>query len=527
MELNDWTTFSPNSASKTTDNPTPYFDLGEHLNQSTGNTPTQQESNHNTPGRIILPSSSNHPTPSAQAANSHFSEQDQYFLQQIENNLYSGNTNSKNEASNQPPSRENPNHTSNHQLPDLNLDQFNFMLPDLDFNESSHLQHQQPGQQYDQQEHHHHHHHHHHHSKSSSAYPPSNLPQNTPSMLAQKRIIDEEKAEQDGFVSPILPGQNDHSYNNQHYYHKTSSNTPIKEGYSSHVRPDAVFTPLVSPAVTPLDLQVNINKSKPISASFEPLTSPALNAQPSNDRRRSSSSVFAPSSNDDQKNSINSNHKRRTPHSTPILQANNKLKKSPSLKNSRSNIIKNSSPFENLPESSIDSKSIETTPMLPPQSKKQNIDNNPLQHSNSNSNSNTPTLMGFTMGRLAEANNHDDSTSPVNSRQNSTSKKSSSSSETLPILGSQRTRANSNTSLNSNGTSTSKKKGEKPATKKASHKLAEQGRRNRMNVAVQDLSNLIPQNYHDEVSIPSKATTVELASKYIKDLLNELESLKH
>ncbi|ODV70389.1 hypothetical protein HYPBUDRAFT_151735 [Hyphopichia burtonii NRRL Y-1933] len=165
--------------------------------------------------------------------------------------------------------------------------------------------------------------------------------------------------------------------------------------------------------------------------------------------------------------------------------------------------------------------------MLPPQSKKQNIDNNPLQHSNSNSNSNTPTLMGFTMGRLAEANNHDDSTSPVNSRQNSTSKKSSSSSETLPILGSQRTRANSNTSLNSNGTSTSKKKGEKPATKKASHKLAEQGRRNRMNVAVQDLSNLIPQNYHDEVSIPSKATTVELASKYIKDLLNELESLKH
>ena len=66
----------------------------------------------------------------------------------------------------------------------------------------------------------------------------------------------------------------------------------------------------------------------------------------------------------------------------------------------------------------------------------------------------------------------------------------------------------------------------KSQQQKASHKLAEQGRRNRMNNAVQELGRLIPQSYHDEVSIPSKATTVELASKYITALLKEVEELK-
>ena len=70
------------------------------------------------------------------------------------------------------------------------------------------------------------------------------------------------------------------------------------------------------------------------------------------------------------------------------------------------------------------------------------------------------------------------------------------------------------------------KRGEKPPTKKASHKLAEQGRRNRMNQAVHDLGELIPKLYHDLVTIPSKATTVELASTYIKDLLERIEELE-
>ena len=48
-----------------------------------------------------------------------------------------------------------------------------------------------------------------------------------------------------------------------------------------------------------------------------------------------------------------------------------------------------------------------------------------------------------------------------------------------------------------------------------------------MNMAVQELSNLIPQAYHDEVSIPSKATTIELASKYIRDLIKENNEMKY
>ena len=53
------------------------------------------------------------------------------------------------------------------------------------------------------------------------------------------------------------------------------------------------------------------------------------------------------------------------------------------------------------------------------------------------------------------------------------------------------------------------------------HKLAEQGRRNRMNVAIQELDNLIPDTYKDGAMVPSKATTVEMSSKYIRDLQTE------
>jgi phosphate system positive regulatory protein PHO4 len=67
----------------------------------------------------------------------------------------------------------------------------------------------------------------------------------------------------------------------------------------------------------------------------------------------------------------------------------------------------------------------------------------------------------------------------------------------------------------------------KPTVKKASHRLAEQGRRNRMNMAIQKLSNLIPREYRDSVSIPSKATTIELASMYIKDLIDKNNEMKY
>lgn len=310
---------------------------------------------------------------------------------------------------------------------------------------------------------------------NSLAYPPVGHQDQTPLLLAMNKKIADEKM----FALPILPGQNEKLFNNQHYYHKHKEYTPTSAP-QSHVRPDAVFTPLVSPAVTPLESQVNANRSyqQPVAVKFEPLTSPALAVQtgqkPSNDRRRSSSSVYGPG---DETYTSATYNKRRTPHGTPVLSANgSKSKQSPSLK--------------------VRDKS-DLAEMLPPSQKK--------VQSYENLATGTP-LMGFTMGRLAEQKSEDDN--PSLSRRSSY-RDDGSSLETLPVLESQKGR-----------------KGEKPTTKKASHKLAEQERRNRMNVAVQELGGLVPKHYHDEVSIPLKATTVELASRYIRDLLDELETLR-
>ncbi|ODV83838.1 hypothetical protein CANARDRAFT_9128 [[Candida] arabinofermentans NRRL YB-2248] len=62
--------------------------------------------------------------------------------------------------------------------------------------------------------------------------------------------------------------------------------------------------------------------------------------------------------------------------------------------------------------------------------------------------------------------------------------------------------------------------------KKTTHKLAEQGRRNRMNVAIQDLEKLLPDSLKNDVIVPSKATTVELSTRYISELLQANEGLK-
>lgn len=63
--------------------------------------------------------------------------------------------------------------------------------------------------------------------------------------------------------------------------------------------------------------------------------------------------------------------------------------------------------------------------------------------------------------------------------------------------------------------------------KKTSHKLAEQGRRNRMNIAIQELDQLIPDSMKREITVPSKATTVELACRYIEELLKKLNENEH
>lgn len=58
-------------------------------------------------------------------------------------------------------------------------------------------------------------------------------------------------------------------------------------------------------------------------------------------------------------------------------------------------------------------------------------------------------------------------------------------------------------------------------SKREVHKVAEQGRRNRLNVALAELNSLLPSEMKDSVVIPSKATTVELACTYIKQLLEQ------
>lgn len=599
MEQHDWSsTFSP------PDREMFFGDLNEQIVQTDERTPNHPSvvppppastgSNASGP-RSASVSQSNTPA--------NFSEQDQYFLQQIENNLYDSNSGT---PSNQPSIKTSGPGTS--RGTPQTFDNLHFILPeDLHYQEgqsynqppptqSTHQQNRQkllPHSRSQQQFHHHHHHQQqqpppppsqtnlhmpqirrnmlllgeelHHHSTSisgastSTAFPPSIQPPQTPSMLANKSIQRLVEHTPKAFASPILPGQNEKSYNDQHYFHKHHNHRNSTDGLlsstfqhqpqSQHIRPDAIFTPLVSPAVTPLETQVNLNKSgasgagfPPLQAVFEPLTSPALNAQ--QDKRRTSSSLYGPT--DEPK--LNTSSKRRTPHGTPILLANNssnntssRSKKSPMVKpksgtpssSSVKSPLTTMSPFDKLPEAagtptsdqsqsqfqpppssqhSHIRTSNESTPMLPPQSKKVEIKKE------------TPaaTMMGFTMGRLAEQQTDNNShTKPRSSRASSISSrilpKSSSSSDTSPVL-------EGSDSPKINGLSRSNSK--QMPTKKASHKVAEQGRRNRMNVAIQELSLLIPQYYHDDVSIPSKATTVELASKYIKNLLKELDSKK-
>ncbi|AGO11655.1 AaceriADL123Cp [[Ashbya] aceris (nom. inval.)] len=57
--------------------------------------------------------------------------------------------------------------------------------------------------------------------------------------------------------------------------------------------------------------------------------------------------------------------------------------------------------------------------------------------------------------------------------------------------------------------------------KKEVHKVAEQGRRNRLNSALADLNDLLPPELKESAQVPSKATTVELACKYIRQLTGQ------
>lgn len=71
------------------------------------------------------------------------------------------------------------------------------------------------------------------------------------------------------------------------------------------------------------------------------------------------------------------------------------------------------------------------------------------------------------------------------------------------------------------------KSGKKDDSKKEVHKVAEQERRNRLNNALNELCTLIPDDLKATVSIPSKATTAELASVYIMQLQKRVHDLEH
>ena len=556
------------------------YDNQQHTNQSAGNTPGPMSfHNHNPNLQQASQQPHQHISPHLNNLQQHsqqpYQHQHSHSRSHIDSEAPSANdTPTSSGALGMAPQPPLLSSTTNPQSFDLGLDTIGFIIPEeLNFDtDPNHI---------------------------SSAFPPQLPADQTPSLLAvdklkqlQQQQQQQQQRQQDPLSelsSPVLPGQNDQSYNPHHYYHRQSSSNSVfvagkntgssVSAPSQHVRPDAVFTPLVSPVVAPLDTNGKADKENgnnngghnnlhsssfspqpAVQISFEPLTSPALNAEPStikskggkknhketDDRRRSTSSAYAPSKDE------NKQYKRRTPHGTPILQGHTsnattvngsgKPYKSPITKNGKNSQKQDFSftnQFEKLPESTITVKSepMETSvePPLAPQGQQQD-DSNPMLPPNGKPVEITGApLMGFTMGKLAEggagtvadkklakkagANNGKLSRKPSysknrNSVSSSSDESSSTSASTSPKM------------LANNGTNSSGKRSEKPATKKASHKLAEQGRRNRMNNAVQELGRLIPQSYHDEVSIPSKATTVELASKYITALLKEVEELK-
>ncbi|KAM9887255.1 hypothetical protein OXX79_013785, partial [Metschnikowia pulcherrima] len=174
----------------------------------------------------------------------------------------------------------------------------------------------------------------------SRAYPPSEFPENTPALqAANSRLNTAPKLPNSAtvFQSPILPSQNSKSYNQEHLIQKqrqqrSRRSTPMMTQQNPTI-PEAHFTPLASPAVTPSESQINSNTQLfvPAATDFEPLTSPALKAQShgntagpgisglsassafETDRRRPSTAFAGDSY-------TNGNPaKRRTPHSTPKL----------------------------------------------------------------------------------------------------------------------------------------------------------------------------------------------------------------
>lgn len=271
------------------------------------------------------------------------------------------------------------------------------------------------------------------------------------------------------------------------------------EVHSTHhedVKPD--FTPLMSPAVTPRDTEL----IKKAGKAFSPLTSPALECQNTSPVLRTRKASYG------RKQSLDSN--KRNSITTPTL-TGRVVKQSPHLQARRPNYSKSSKDFK-LPESA------DNTETMPPPA----IPDIKSQMDPSSK------MMSFTFQKLESVqSNGSQEASPEYTQYFSeqprddvvTNNARITSNSPPVILQSSQTRSATSTSANQSPQLL-------PGDKRMSHKLAEQGRRNRMNVAVQELEKMLPDNLVREVSVPSKATTVELACRYIQQLEEELARIK-
>lgn len=383
--------------------------------------------------------------------------------------------------------------------------------------------------------------------EQSRAFPPLSFPQNTPSLAARGCTGVAWNLASGSVQSPVLPSQSQTSYNQEHLYHKQQQQLRQQAQMVAHTHapkhfhPDAIFSPLVSPAGTPLNRPINVTLVMAPHREFEPLTSPALKAElqvmaaSCGLSSMSSSDHIGPLSTLGSDNYSSGNSTRRkTSHQTPSMQTH------AGSKHSRSPLLEKGPPtFEKLPEtsyepSSLQGRSSESTPMLPPQVKRV-----PVDHSSSLTpvNIGPGPMMGFTMNRLAEQQGKGPASISLGSTASDALGKPRT--RTLPRTPSQRSIDYSGKAYALSLSETSPVldtqsdlseylalRNSKIPAKKTSHKLAEQGRRNRMSKAISELASLIPSSYHDKAQIPSKATTVELASEYIATLLKDLDELK-
>ncbi|KAH3665518.1 hypothetical protein OGAPHI_003704 [Ogataea philodendri] len=436
----------------------------------------------------------------------------------------------------------------------------------------------------------------------------------------------------------------DSDMDQQQYYQEPAQifHHDFSEDHQSHsdmapttaVRPNDVFTPLVSPAVTPLEHSTNppygtgfhqpgmSNVSEvgmPKKVGFSPLTSPALefqggrfmsqsnNAASLRQKRRDNQTPNKSSPSTSEEDQRRASYKRsKTPNGTPLFGPTNpsslqqqhtgsssRIKQSPLAKPSSPVVsgtrrsyktkpkpgMPGQSGFDMLPESAT-SNDLMLPPSRPPIKEEDHSGMDSRKHSYSQehdplNNENLPaatpaTMMSFSLSKMPPKNsprmlpkdnvlknpNHDAKSAqsspvilpssnsfllhehqqlpsaiipPLHINGHSKSSSRSSSLKTSPVI---QNTDESQPSHSPDGFNVGKARSNSVSSNKSgqtdrkmTHKLAEQGRRNRMNIAIQDLEKFIPESLKSEVTVPSKATTVELSSRYIQMLREENRGL--